>query len=93
LYGNPQPPYTHNNLIKQQRKNVFIHLPGLKIISITNIEFHFEPCEKYVGLIRNNPVFVNHGITLHFTLKAIKNRIITPKGSPLGCLYVNAQLM
>jgi len=72
LYGNPQPRYTHNNLIKQQRKSVFMHLPGLKIISITNFEFQFEPCEKYVGLLRNNPVFVNNGITVYFTLKAKK---------------------
>jgi len=84
---------SHENIKEKSRPDKSIHLPGIQLIDLNEISFHFEPCRKYMGLIKSDPVSADNGITVYFTKKEIADRTLILKGQVLGCTLVKCHVL
>jgi len=66
----------------------FLHIPGLHVIQMHDVQFHFTPARAYRDLLVEYRVAVNDGIKIRLTRLATTKQAVFPRGAYLGALHI-----
>jgi len=70
----------------------FLHIPGLHVIQISEVQFHFTPARAYRNLLVEERVTVDDGIRIRLTRLATTQEVVFPRGVYLGALHITTTL-
>ena len=75
-------------LTRAQDYAKFLHIPGLHVIQIHDVQFHFIPARPYRDLLVEDRVAVNDGIKIRLTRLSTTKQAVFPRGVYLGALHI-----
>jgi len=66
----------------------FLHIPGLHVIQIHDVQFRFTPAWAYRDLLVEDRVAVSNSIKIRLTRLATTKQAVFPRGAYLGDLHI-----